>query len=131
MYEPYQILGAILFGALGLYLAVFYGSALIAYIYGAYLHDGDKEIWSLPKMVTDNDASWTTVDAFGVFGLCMPFTYGLLSVMLVKITEITGMLIPYIILGALSAWATLYVLRSVIRLNKKLDKHASDKDAHK
>ena len=139
MYEPYQILGAILFGALGIYLAVFYGSAIVAYIYGAYLHDGDKEIWSLPKAIRKTNVFYYEPlmefrkkdNTIFCAGFVFPMGYAMASSIVVTITSLTGMLIPYILMAIASAWATLYVLRSVVRLNKKLDKHASDKDAHK
>ncbi|MEO9497704.1 MAG: hypothetical protein ABJG42_24735 [Vibrio splendidus] len=135
MYEPHQILGAILFGAIFIYLAVFYGSLLIAYIYGSYLHDGDKKIWSLPSQIASH-RSWMNWGDGGLFstilasGFFYPTLYCAASAFAFNMTRATGMLLPYILMGAASAWSILYVLRLVIRLNKKVDAHAKDKNAH-
>lgn len=67
--------------------------------------------------------------------LLAPFVYGaLLTIALLALTLAVALLqwlLLYITVTAFTVWGILYVARSVIRLNKKLDKHTSDKDAHK
>lgn len=139
MYEAHQIVGGILFGALGLYLVVFWGSALIAYIYGSYLHDGDKKIWSLPRQLGETGAFMSREEpwedevdtTYKMGGIMLPFLVGILFAGIKGLTKCLGLLVPYTLLCFLGVWLTLHTLRAVIRLNKKLDKHEKDTNAHK
>lgn len=136
MHETHEILGFVLFGLLGVYLGVFYGSLAVSWIYGSYLHDGDKKIWSLPhaivkKMTWMNfDDEYPLLGPILIAGVIFPAFYVVLSMFLIGATKVVGMPAIYCLSGLLLVWGILYTLRGLIRLNKKLDKHASDKNAH-
>ena len=131
MYEVKDIVGIVLFGAIGLYCLAFWGTALVAWVYGNYLHDGEKKIWSVPEYLRDTRCSGCVMEAYFCWGLLAPMGFAILSIGIYELVGITGMFIPYLFFGLVSGWGLMYVLRSVIRLNKKLDKHARDVDAHK
>lgn len=126
MYEAHQIVGIILIGAWVTFLAVLNLSGLIAYIYGSYLHDGDKKMWSLMEVLEIDDiGEWCIVHIF-VSGVVLCFTLATMFVI-----KVLGIWLLYIGGTMGSVWLTLYSLRAVIRLNKKLDKHEKDTNAHK
>jgi hypothetical protein len=113
-------------------MLAFWGSAIFKGCY-IYLHDGDKSIKDLCDWieVKTQDDGYTGFGDYMVFGLMCPIFYLACTAAIVGITQATGMLVPIALSSVLGAFAFLYTLRAVIRLNKKLDKHSSDKDAHK
>ena len=64
-------------------------------------------------------------------GFALPLVVAQVAFFVVIITKHTGMLVPYLFLGLILTWLSIYILRAVVRLNKKLDRHEASKDAHK
>jgi len=110
-----------------LFFVVLWGSGIV-YMCHSYLNDGDSEIWAMHNHLSYSIDTQDIFVYFGLFGMIASF---LLSIVVAGITLSTGDLIPIISLSLAGLLGTLYTLRAVIRLNKKLDKHSVDKDAHK
>ncbi len=133
------VVGWLLFGGLGVYLVIFWGSRLINFCAG-FVSDGDQETWTLLRLKypsdgteADKDLAWFDrgVDYTLAAGLVCPALYGFLSVMVHLATAFVGWLVPILIIASLSVAGGVYILRGVVRLNKKLDKHVADKDVHR
>lgn len=130
MYEAHEVMAGFLFGGLGLYLVVFWGSALISYIVGDYLNDGDVEVWSLPKQLAEKlDEEEGRVLVFQ--GILLPVICAVLASVVVSASIGIGWVVPWFFASILGVWLVLYTLRWVIRLNKRLVKHENDENAHK
>lgn len=130
MYEAHEVMAGVLFGGLGLYLVVFWGSTLISYIVGDYLNDGDVEVWSLPKQI-DKSWDWCVLSIYGGMGLIFPTIFLVGSSHLIAFTKTSGWAVPWFFASILGIWIVLYTLRGVIRLKKDLKKHENDANAHK
>lgn len=108
-----------------LFFVVLWGSGIV-YMCHNYLNDGDSEIWAMHDYFDgDMDATYIGI---GSLGLMLSVS---LTAIVTIMTQETGDLIPIISLSLAGLFGILYTLRAVIRLNKKLDKHSVDKDAHK
>lgn len=108
-----------------LFFVVLWGSGFV-YMCHNYLQDGESTMWTLGDWL-DKDSE-ETYGEIGIFGMGVLATISLGTAML---TKSTGDIIPIISLSLAGLFGIMYTLRAVIRLNKKLDKHSSDKEAHK
>lgn len=120
-------------GAVVIYLIAFWGSAIFKGLY-SYTNDGEKTCKDLCD-VLEGKIWGLSVDfaTYFAFGWLFPFLFGLggcfLVVLIVKVIGLSFSI--YIISIITVSYLALYTLRGVVRLNKRLDKHTSDKDAHK
>ena len=133
MLELHQIIGAVLFSALAIYLAAFWGSALFSLIWGKYVYEGSVNVWNLPRYIYSKD-KWFIPDeldlVYIISGLLIPFVFGCAFFLLVVITKNTGLIVPCIFLGVMLTWFSLFVMRAIVRLTKRFESHKSDKSAH-
>jgi uncharacterized membrane protein SpoIIM required for sporulation len=146
MNELSQIIFSVLFGLLGLYVIVFWGMG-IASLVRSYVHDGEKDYKSFYTSVKwskllfiDNRKRYA--DGKCVVRVCpyeVAFFAGVtypaltafaLSVLLV-ITKAGDAPILLTILGfVVGIWVVLRVMRTVVRLSKRLTAHEKDNKAH-
>lgn len=121
------------------YLTVLLGSSLIRCCY-RYINDNEKDCWSLVSYLNkkfDNpfDDPNTPVERFisnFLMHVLLPTLFYMFALVIVSMVVGTFPIISLItILTAIGTALVLRLARFTIRLNKKLDKHSSDKDAHK
>ncbi len=128
--ELHEIVGTVLLVISLLYMIAFWGSALWRGVY-YYLQDGDREMGDICGWIEGKFSSRTPDVIDYIFkGLLAPIIYIIFVSMLQYIIKVTGIFVPLLLGAILLVWLSLYILRGVIRLNKKLDKHSEDKNAH-
>ena len=133
MLELHQIIGAVLFIALAIYLSAFWGSALFSLIWGKYVYEGSVNVWNLPRYIYSKDKWFIPNELELVYiinGLLIPFVFGFAFFLLVVITKNTGSIVPYIFLGIMLTWLSLFIMRAIVRLTKRLESHEADKSSH-
>jgi len=134
MFELHQVVAAVLFSLLAVFLAVFWGSALFSLAWGKYVYEGSVKVWNLPRHLNNLD-KWYIPEylhlTYIITGFFIPLLFTVISFDLVAVIKGGGLVVPYIFLGFLLAWFSLFIMRAVVRLTKKLDDHKSDKSAHK
>jgi hypothetical protein len=146
MNELSQIIFSVLFGLLGLYVIIFWGMG-VASLVRSYVHDGEKDYksfytsvkWSKLLFIDNRkryaDGSWAVrVCPFDVryfAGVIYPTLTAFAFFLLWSITESGGGSILLTILGfVVGTWVVLRVMRTVVRLSKRLVAHEKDRDAH-
>ena len=129
MNELSTITFQLLLGLLTLYVAIFWLVGLASVIV-SYVHDGEKDYSSF----YEPEKWWWCCEAVAVkiaYGFMLPAGSLCALMVFAAIDESSGMSItPAIILIAAVVCAILRITRAVIRLTKKLDSHASNKNAH-
>lgn len=125
----------VILGLALLYMLWFWGSCLYKYLY-SYVQDGEKTVRDgcqiIYKLICKYDKEIKHDDHF-FLGFVAPCVVSIIFISLFAvIIEVIGLTFSvYLITAVGTVWGILFAIRGLIRLNKKLDKHASDKEAHK
>tara|TARA_R110000850_G_C9617308_1_gene430551 strand:- start:43 stop:486 length:444 start_codon:yes stop_codon:yes gene_type:complete len=147
MNELSQIIFSVLFGLLGLYVIVFWGMG-IASLVRSYVHDGEKDYksfytsvkWSKLLFIdcmdsyTDNKLVRSVCPSEVAFfaGVIYPALTAFALSVLHVITKAGDGPILLTILGFVAGiWVILRVMRTVVRLSKRLVAHEKNSEAHK
>jgi len=134
MFELHQVVAAVLFSLLAVFLAVFWGSALFSVVWGNYVYEDSVKVWNLPNHLNNLGKWYIPEDLYFTYlitGFLIPMLVTIDVMILVVLIEHNGLVVPYIFLGFLLTWFSLFIMRAVVRLTKKLDDHKPDKSAHK
>jgi hypothetical protein len=146
MNELSQIIFSVLFGLLGLYVIVFWGMG-VASLVRSYVHDGEKDyksfytsvrwckLHSINNRERYTDGKWVVrvcpYEVMFLAGIVYPLFTAFAFFSLAIITREGGGSILLTILGfVVGIWVTLRVMRTVVRLSKRLTAHEKDIDAH-
>jgi hypothetical protein len=80
---------------------VFWGSAAIAYLWGDFVHDGDKDVWSLPKAMKAKYGE-QPIPRMGIYEVCgvgYPSLYAMTSGAIILAFYLFGWIIPISFVG--------------------------------
>jgi hypothetical protein len=139
MNELSEIVFNVLLGAVALYVVVFWGIWL-ASIFRSYVHDGEKDYksfytskkWLNLWLIDGYRGGACDLDVKFMGGILYPTSALFFLVVLAAITNHGGGPAILIILGFLvGLWVVLRIMRTVVRLSKRLVAHEKDSDAHK
>jgi uncharacterized membrane protein len=137
MNELSQIIFSVLFGLLGLYVIVFWGMG-VASLVRSYVHDGEKDyksfytslkwnLWGMSRYGERNESDQVKFLAGFMYPACTLF---LLLTLAVVVDAGDGPILLTILCFVVGIWAILRVMRTVVRLSKRLTAHEKDRDAH-